>query len=92
MPTQQRDQQQADRERDEGQRLNAAIGENVLRDLGRPGDLLTVQVRRLWEGHYRVNVFVGPDAASATVAHSYYLVADGGGNITESTPAIARRY
>jgi hypothetical protein len=86
------------REQDEGlkqrerEALEARIGERVIRALGEPGELLAVQVRRLWEDHFRVNVFVGPDAASARVAHSYHLVADTDGNILESTPQITRRY
>jgi hypothetical protein len=39
-----------------------------------------------------VNVLVGAEAASAKVAHSYFLVADLDGNIVESTPTITRRY
>jgi hypothetical protein len=46
----------------------------------------------LWEDHYRVNVFVGVDAASAKVANSYFLVADIDGNILTSTPKITRQY
>jgi hypothetical protein len=60
--------------------------------LGAPGDLLQVQVRLLWADHYRVNVFVGLDAASARVANSFFLVADSDGNITASTPKITRQY
>jgi hypothetical protein len=54
--------------------------------------LHTVQVRHLWEDHYRVNVFVGLDAASAKVANSYFLVADSDGNIVASTPKITKQY
>jgi hypothetical protein len=60
--------------------------------LGQPNDLQRVQVRRLWEDHYRVNVLVGADAASVKVAHSYFLVADSDGTILTSVPTIARRY
>jgi hypothetical protein len=68
------------------------VGEQVVHALGKPCGLLKLQVRELWEGHYRVNVFTGTDAASARVAHSYFLVADGDGNIIASTPKIARQY
>src|SRR5215207_11452523 len=68
------------------QRLNAVIGQHVLRTLGQPAGLQCVQVRHLWADHYRVNVFVGPDAVSARVAHSYFLVADGGGKVLAATP------
>jgi hypothetical protein len=71
---------------------DAALGQHVMRALGQPRDLYDVQVRELWEGHYRVNVLVGPDAASIKVAHSYFLVADGGGNVVASSPMITRQY
>jgi hypothetical protein len=73
-------------------RLSALIGERVMDGLGEPGSLRDVQVRHLWEDRYRVNVFIGQDAASALVAHSYFLVADGDGNIVSSTPEITRSY
>ncbi|HEY1860198.1 MAG TPA: hypothetical protein VGG61_07580 [Gemmataceae bacterium] len=73
-------------------RLDAAISKQVLLGLGQPEGLHLVQVRFLWEDHYRVNVFVGVDAASAKVAHSYFLVADGAGKILASTPKIMSRY
>ncbi len=69
---------------------DAAIRSHVLRTLGRPAGLFRVEVRRLWENHYRVNVFVGPDAASVTIPHSYFVVADAAGNVTASTPALRR--
>src|SRR2546430_1912890 len=72
--------------------LNALIGQEVLRALGGPADLLRVQVRQVWEDHYRVNVFVGASAASARVAHSFFLGADGNGTILASTPKITRQY
>ena len=71
---------------------DAAVGKYVLQTLGQPANLHRVQVRWLWEGHYRVNVFVGVDATTATVAHSYFLVADGAGTIVKSTPKIVRHY
>jgi len=71
---------------------DAAIGNCVMRVLGHPPGLHQVQVRRLWEDHYRVNIFVGADAASARVAHSFFLAADSGGNITASNPKITKAY
>jgi hypothetical protein len=76
----------------EGQLLQALIGDRVLHALGHPGNLHRVQVRRLWGDHFRVNVFVGVDAASALVAHSFFLVADDGGNILRTVPALTRKY
>jgi hypothetical protein len=84
--------------RDEGaageclEKVSARIGGQVLLALGRPACLHRVQVRLLWECHYRVNVLVGADAASATVAHSFFLQADANGTIVASTPTIAKQY
>jgi hypothetical protein len=86
------DEQRENIERPKRETRDALIGERVIRTLGAPGDLLKVQVRELWEGRYRVNVFVGPDFASARVARSYFVVADADGNIVESTPPIVKRY
>ncbi len=72
--------------------LNDIIGEQVVHCLGSPSDLFKVHVRPLWRDHYRVNVFVGKDAASALIARSYFLEADGEGNIVTSSPKIVRRY
>ena len=79
-------------ERPQADPLSGLIGGRVLGLLGEPAGLHRVQVRALWEGHYRVNVLVGGNAASATVAHSYFLEADGEGNVVTATPALARRY
>lgn len=74
------------------ERLNRLIGERVLHALGEPGGLQQVQVRLLWEEHYRVNVLVGADLASAKVAHSYFLATDHDGNIVTATPELRKRY
>jgi hypothetical protein len=84
------DETAAGEERREAERPEAVIRGQVLRALGRPAGLFRVEVRRLWENHYRVNVFVGPDAAAVTIPHSYFVVADAAGNVTASTPAIRR--
>jgi hypothetical protein len=72
--------------------VNDLIGEQVLHLLGRPPGLFGVQVRPLWNNYYRVNVFVGADATSVRVAHSYFLGADGDGKITAPAPTITRQY
>ena len=41
---------------------------------------------------YELAALVGVDAASAKVARSYFLEADGDGNIIASTPPITRKY
>ena len=92
MPAQKEGGRPGEHEAAERERVRAALGGHVLDVLGRPGNLFGVQVRRLWGDHYRVNVLIGPDAASTTVAHSYFLVLDGAGNVSTSSPAIRRHY
>jgi hypothetical protein len=92
MPTEQRREQPKDLERDKRETLHAVIGEQLLYTLGSPGDLLKVQVRPLWGNRFRANVYVGVDAAAAKLAHSFFLEADGDGNILASVPKITRLY
>lgn len=76
----------------ERQQAGAAIGIQVRAALGEPADLHRVDVRLLWDGHYRVNVLVGPDATCVRVRHSYFLVTDSSGKIVAATPSIRRLY
>src|SRR5262245_55442572 len=92
MSAQQHDIQHTDQEKQSRQQWKTVIGKQVIHTLGQPGHLHEVQVRHLWEDRYRVNILVGLDAASAKVAHSYFLVADSDGNIVASTPKITRQY
>jgi len=71
---------------------NVFIGEQVIHTLGKPDGLYNVQVRRLWEDRYRVNVVVGETAASPKIANSYFVKADGDGRIIESNPKIKKQY
>jgi hypothetical protein len=84
--------QHIDLERHKRETLNTLIGERVIHTVGEPADLLQVQVRQLWENYYRVNIFIGADAASGKVANSYFLQADADGNILQSTPKILKQY
>lgn len=79
-----------DKRQRDAQRL--LIGKSVLNALGKPSDLLQVQVRSLWDQQYRVNVVVGADIISSRVANSYFLKADEEGNVIASTPLIKRQY
>jgi hypothetical protein len=79
-------------ERDVRDHLGPLIGEQILHTLGKPRQLLQVQVRPLWADHYRANVLVGADLASARVAHSYFVVTDADGHITTSTPKLTKQY
>jgi len=92
MAAKQQDQKLAEQQQNEQGALHALIGANVTRTLGLPTGPHKIYVHSLWADRFRVNVMVGPDAVSATVAHSYFVVADPKGNIVTSTPAIVRRY
>jgi hypothetical protein len=72
--------------------LNALIGEQVIRTLGKPVGLFKVQVRWLWNNWHRANVLVGKDVSAARVANSYFLRVDGDGIIVESDPKITKQY
>jgi hypothetical protein len=89
MPPKQQNDELADRATGDPQALNSVVGERVLRALGQPANRGKIQVRRLWQGHYRVNILEG-DLASMRVTHSYFLVTDDEGNIVASTPEIRR--
>ncbi|MSQ97020.1 MAG: hypothetical protein EXR98_21040 [Gemmataceae bacterium] len=92
MAAQKQEEKHPDHDKPVHPQMNGIVGEQVMHQLGQPSGLLRVQVRKLWEDRYRVNIFVGVDAACATVAHSYFLVVDGEGKIVASTPKITRKY
>lgn len=92
MTTQQRDKPSAEQAKQERAQLDAAIGSRVIQMLGQPDDLHRLQVRQVWGDRYRVNVITGADAVTAKVAHSFFLVVDGAGNILASTPKITKHY
>jgi hypothetical protein len=87
-----REQQENRAEDDLCKALNALIAEQVVHTLGKPEGLHKVQVHPLWGNYFRVNVLIGLDAASVRVANSYFLKADGDGNIVESTPKLTSQY
>jgi hypothetical protein len=68
------------------------IKKQVVRSLGTPGDLLSVQVRPVGSDRYRVNVVVGKDFNSARIPNSFFLTADAEGNILASSPRIVKLY
>jgi hypothetical protein len=92
MPTTQQRKQHRDMEQHKREMLHAFIGEQILHALGEPGDLHKVQVRPLWGNYYRANVFIGADAASASIAKSYFVEANSNGNLVASTPTITKQY
>jgi len=92
MPTKEQDKLHTDSAEKPQRPLSGVIGDRILQALGRPVDLYRVDVRQLWEDHYRANVVVGADVVSSRIAQSYFLVTDAGGNILTSTPSITRQY
>ena len=84
--------QQKEMRRHQRETLNTLIQEQVLHTLGKPAGLHKVQVRRLWEHHYRVNIFIGPDALSGTIANSYFVEVNDDGKIVEARPKITKQY
>jgi hypothetical protein len=79
-------------EHDKRETLSDLIREQVIRALGKPMDLRNVQVRKVWDDHYRVNVIVGVNAGSVRVANSYFLVIDSDGSLITATPKITKQY
>ncbi|HEY7313311.1 MAG TPA: hypothetical protein VH643_28435 [Gemmataceae bacterium] len=73
------------------QRSGVIIGQ-LMQALGRPTALYRVEVRHLWDNHYRANVFVGDTVTSTRITHSFFLMADEDGNIVGSVPDILRKY
>lgn len=76
--------------RDEDGLLEAVVRDSVLAALGRPAVNYRMQVKRVFGNNYRVNLFVGPDVSSLTIAHSYFLSTDGNGKILTCNPPIVR--
>ena len=90
MPTTQQREQDRDLEQHKSETLQTLIEEQVIHRLGKPDGLRKVQVRRLWEDHYRVNVLIGENAGSAKIANSYFVETDSDGNIVDSNPKMTK--
>ena len=69
--------------------LRNVIAEQVIHRLSQPKNMLAIHIHKLWTDRYRANVFVGANFATSTLLRSFFLVTDGDGNITQSTPTIA---
>jgi hypothetical protein len=92
MPNLQQLEQPADTEPLKHQALKDIIRNQVVSALGVPADLLKVQVREVAVERYRVNVLIGPNAGSAKVANSFFIVADANGRLISATPPIIKEY
>jgi|SRR5579871_5091098 len=92
MPMAEQREQHKDIQQHQRETQKTLIREQVMHRLGEPPGLHKVQVWRLWEDHYRVNVFVGADATTARIANSYFLTSDHDGKIIASNPKLTKRY
>lgn len=92
MPAAQHSEHPKEKERQQRQQVSHRIGEHLMRTLGEPRGLSKVQVRSLWSNYYRVNIITDDGAGSIKIANSFFLEADGEGNIVESTPKITKQY
>lgn len=72
--------------------LNDHIKKQVIHALGTPCDLQQVQVRKVWDDHYRVNIIVGMSVGSVKIANSFFLQTDRDGRLIASTPKITKEY
>jgi hypothetical protein len=79
-------------EKHQRETLDDLIREQVMDALGTPTDLRNVQVRKVSDTQYRVNVIVGVNAGSVRVANSYFLVIDSDGGLVTATPRITKQY
>ena len=76
----------AERKREE------VIRVGVLKALGRPSELLRVNVMPLWGDHFRVNVVTGEDATAVAIPNSFFVTVDDRGTILRSEPSIQKLY
>ena len=78
--------------REKREAFNNLIREQVIHALGTPFNLRSVQVRKVWDDHYRVNILVNVGAGTVRVANSFFLVTDSDGCLTTATPKIMKLY
>ena len=76
-------------ERREAQTL---VRERVFHALGEPPNLFRVHIQPLRDGNYRMNVYVGTNAANSKIPYSYFVEADDEGKVLSSIPTIYKLY
>jgi hypothetical protein len=76
----------------EERKREEVIRVGVLKALGRPAELLRVNVMPLWGDHFRVNVVTGEDATAVAIPNSYFVTVDERGTILRSEPSIQKLY
>ena len=75
----------------EERKREEVIRVGVLKALGRPAELLRVNVMPLWGDHFRVNIVTGEDATSVQIPNSYFVTVDERGTILRSEPTIQKQ-
>ncbi|QEL20486.1 hypothetical protein [Limnoglobus roseus] len=65
-----------------------SLRNQILVTMGRPRDLIRIDVINLWPNTYRANVIVGPSLDRARFAHSYFVTTTDGGKVVTSTPGL----
>ena len=83
--------EQADKQQRASDVIAKRVGDNILLGLGRPSNLVHIQVKRLWESAYRVNVLIGV-LLDATIQHSYFVKTNEEGEIVTTNPRVKRIY
>jgi hypothetical protein len=81
-----------EQKKQESAKVHAALGEQVIHILGQPQHLHSIQVRHLWEDHFRINVLIGANSSVTQIAHSYFVQMGEHGNILSSTPKLKNVY
>ena len=71
--------------------IQDVIAEQVVKSISVPASILSIRVSHLWDRRYRVNVYVGENNASSTVAKSYFVETNEEGKIVKSTPPMASK-
>jgi hypothetical protein len=92
MPAKEQGKHQAEQAEQTHEQRSSVIAHQLLQTLGRPSALYRVEIRHLWDDHYRANVFVSSGPATTRLAHSFFIVADNDGKIIASEPGITRSY
>jgi hypothetical protein len=83
---QREDRRREERDNQKQALLASLVFQQVMQALGELPNLFRLQVRPLWEGRFRANVYVGPDALSSRIVHSFFIITDDEGRIVESRP------
>ena len=76
----------------EQERLKTLVREQVLHALGEPHNLFRLHVQPQRDGNYRVNVFVGTNAAKFKISYNCFVEADDEGKVLSSSPTTHELY